>query len=334
MRVARDFEVPTTISSYHTFERTIVSIWEFVSENGSRRSNRRQFLDSMYYLLGWLVGDAGKDMGSPRKMTARLRFGLSRRHPENRELGNYLMRIVGSLGIRWTRLPDTPPTERVPCGSFRWNTFYSPILGWMLTAALGLDWSGRTTRNPVKMKWVLAAPRRLRIWFLRGLADSDGSLVFGSREVSITSQPNTRFFSELLNSLGVRNFITEERNRDFGVVTFSVPDAARIQVFSPYVMTHRRRLLEKLGGAKTFPRHWPKWLELKVTSLLQTKLGVREICETILEENHTFIRTHTVRRKAEALGIEFAKKSHGRDSISGPPPLREPYQGGALVESP
>ena len=133
------------------------------------------------------------------------------------------------------------------------------------------------------------------------------------RAVSITSQPNTEFFLRLLESVGVRSFPTYERKREVGRVTFSVPDAMRIQIFNPLILTHRRKLLEKLAKASTYPRHWPSWLEEKVQGLIRRNLGTRAICETILRENNVFIKMHTVRKKMEmnADGMGFGKPRLG-----------------------
>ena len=73
----------------------------------------------------------------------------------------------------------------------------------------------------------------------------------------------------------------------------------RIQVFNPVLLTHRRKLLERLAKAKTFQRHWPGWLDEKVGGMIRAGRGVREICETVLDEDNVFIKMHTVKRKAK-----------------------------------
>jgi hypothetical protein len=158
--MTREVRVPARVHSHEEFASTILSLWKFMVDKERSEKEELRFLCMMYYLLGWIVGDAGKDMGSRRRVSVRLRIGLTKRHRENLELGNHIMKIVESLGVRWTRIPDTPPAERVPHGSYRWNTYFSPIFGWMYTAVLGLGWSERTTRVPVKMKWIFSA--RLR----------------------------------------------------------------------------------------------------------------------------------------------------------------------------
>lgn len=141
----------------------------------------------------------------------------------------------------------------------------------------------------------------MRLWFLRGIADSDGDVDFRDRSVNITSQPNTEFFSKVLASVGVRNSTSHERKRNVGRVTISVPDAMKIRVFNPGVLAHRRGALERLAKAKTYQRHWPEWLKEKVEGLIREGKGVRMICETVLEEDNTFIKMHTVKRKMMAL---------------------------------
>jgi hypothetical protein len=103
--------------------------------------------------------------------------------------------------------------------------------------------------------------------------------------------------SRLLASLDVRNSISRENKRDVGRVSFSVSDAVWIGIFNPGIMTHRKRLLEKLANARTFQRQWPLWLEAKVETLLSRNLGMRDICETLVEEDNVYVKYNTLKRK-------------------------------------
>lgn len=311
LQMSRSVEVPARICSHQEFSKTILSLWRFGLDSLPSKEEKSAFLCSMYYLLSWMVGDAGKGMGSRKRHTVRIRYELSKKHPENLELGNYVMQIIQNLGVWCERLEDKPPREFRPSGSYYWDSRYSPIFGWMFTACLGLKWDERTSYVPVTMDWVLTAPEEMRIWFVRGLADSDGDVDVRDRSVSITSQPNTELVSRLLTSLGVHNSVSRESGRDMARVSFSVPDAARIGVFNPVVMTHRRRLLERLANARTFQRRWPQWLDEKVEMLIRDGRRAREVVERILEEDNVFIKMHTVTRKADAIRLNVREPREG-----------------------
>lgn len=252
-------------------------------------------IGSMYYLLGWIVGDAGKTFTSERLLSARLTVELTRNHPENIPLGEYVGECVKSLGVPWVRRPDGKPTTTSPYGSYWWQSFHSPTFGWFHTACLGLDWRERTTRTAVKMEWLLKAPEEFRIWFLRGLADSDGTVNFRNKSVDIISEPNGPLVSALYRSLGIRSNSSVSK----GCSTVAIPgkDAERISIFNPHVLTHRRKFLEKMMGAGAYPRHWPQWLQTRVEYLLKQGLGIPETCKRLLDEDNVYVKYNTLKRK-------------------------------------
>jgi hypothetical protein len=253
------------------------------------------FIGSMYYLLGWIVGDIGKTFTSERLQSARLAVELSKSHSENIPLGEFVGDCVKELGVPWIRRPDKRPTATNPKGAFRWQSLHSSAFGWFHSACLGLGWTERTTRTAVKMEWLLTAPPEFRIWFLRGLADSDGAVHLTDKAVDIITQPNTQLVVALFQSLGIHARVGT--NHDCGMVTISGSDAAKIKVFNPEVMTHRRKILEKLTNARTFQRHWPRWLQAKVETLLIQGLEEREICERLLDEEDVYVKYKTIRGK-------------------------------------
>ncbi len=232
------------------------------------------------------------------------------------------------LRVPCARGQDGKPRKKVPNGFYSWHSSYSSVVGWLFTACLGLGWDQRTTKHPVQMAWLLGAPRYTRIWFLRGLADSDGNVHFQHRWVDIATSPNTVFVKNLVESLG---FHTNVRvHRGYGYVSISAADAARIQIFNPELQTYRRLVLEKLVAAETFHKNWPDWLGTKVDSLIRAGLTERRICESILEEYNVYLRMRTIkarRKKLDLLGavtrraIRYPRRFETRtDWFSGPDP--------------
>jgi hypothetical protein len=158
-----------------------------------------------------------------------------------------------------------------------------------------MAWGERTTFHPVKMGWMLLAPVKFRLWFLRGLADSDGNVNIRNKVIEITSSPNTYFFHRLFESLGVKS--TVRFSRGYGYVAVAAPAAADIRIFSPNVSTYRREMLEKLVAARTFQGPWPKWLEELVRVLILKGLPAPEIRNVLLENHGIYVKIHTIKRK-------------------------------------
>lgn len=248
----------------------------------------------MYYLLGWMVGDLGKNFTKNQSL-ARLELDLSRKYPENLPLGSFVMTCISMIGIPCGRIADGPPRKRDRHGLYRWVSYFSEVVAWLHTACLGLQGSELTSYDPVKMKWMLTASREARIWFLRGVADSDGTVSMRNRTVVITSEPNTAFFKTLFKSLGLRAWT--HTSRGFGCVTISATDAAKMRIFNPEIETHRGRLLKKLATARTFQRRWPNWLENKAASLQMSGLSPSAVRNRILFEDNTYVKLKTIKSK-------------------------------------
>ena len=249
----------------------------------------------MYYLLGWMVGDAGKTI-SARHRLARLQLNLCRGHEENLALGNFVMGCVTLLGIPWSRLVDKLPDESEPHGAFRWNTYFSEVFLWLHLACLGLLDTQLTSYHPVKMEWLLLASRENRLWFLRGVADSDGSVNIRNKSVTITSDPNARLIKALLAMLGTNP--REYKYRGCSSISITVAAAHALRIFNPLVETHRGKLLKKLAEAHVFPYRWPSWLDCKVRRLFLEGLDPSSIRNRILDEDHVYVKLKTIKSKS------------------------------------
>ncbi len=142
---------------------------------------------------------------------------------------------------------------------------------------------------------MLSAPREDRLWFLRGLADSDGDVHFRDKSVDITTSPNTSFVKALLDSLDVHSVV--RFTKGYGAITIRADQAVKIAIFNPEIYTYRRKLLERLVGANVYPRRWPSWLTEKVDYLRRSGLSKREICERILYEDNTYIKMYNLGKK-------------------------------------
>ncbi len=301
-------QLPARITSHEDFVHSLLKIRAHATRQSDEVPSRADFINSAYYLLAWLVGDAGKGFGSKRLHTARIEINLCRKHSENLELGEYVARCIRMVGVPCKRLPDKVSDPSEPHGSFRWLSRFSPVMGWMHIVCLGLDWDQRTSYDPVNMDWVLSAPVECRMWFIRGLADSDGNVHFRHKSAEIVTSPNTKLIRDILASLHVHNIL--DFSKGCGRISISAQKAAEIQMFNPRVFTHRRKLLEKIVSARTFQRRWPVWLESRVQQMLREGMSPSAIARRVFNENDVYIKMASVIRKRRSM----LEKSHGRDT--------------------
>ncbi len=138
--------------------------------------------------------------------------------------------------------------------------------------------------------------------FARGLADSDGDVHFKDKTVDITTAPNTLFVKALLTSLGCN--VTISSYRDASRVTITATEAARLEIFNPNILTHRKKVLAKLIGARTFERRWPPWLQAKVNGFLATGIDKVQLRNRLLEEDNVFIKLHTLTCKKKRISAK------------------------------
>jgi hypothetical protein len=303
--------LPIRLKSYRDFDKAVLRARQIYTGIDTD-VDRRRFLNLMYYLLGWFLGDLGKQFGNRELMTAGLNLTLTKRHPENQALGDFVFfECIQKLGIQARRQRDRKPDNSSPYGAYLWDCRRSPLFGWFHVVCLGLKWEERASRHPVKMDWILSAPLELRLWFIRGLADSDGDVHVSDKSVGITTSPNRDFINSLLKSVGCRTHV--EISRRFDKVVIALNQAVRIKMFNPEILTHRRKILEKLASAKTFPRHWPRWLQEKVTKLLSSGQDVKEVRNKILDEDNVFVRLRTLQKKKSRYQTNQAGRHDGAE---------------------
>jgi len=294
-RVWETLTLPSKIESATEFEKSVLAIRRaYTGSQGDRR-----FLDLTYYLLGWLVGDAGKNF-SPTHPWARVELGLTRKHPENLQLGDFVMNCISLIGITCGRIKDGETCAREPHGSYRWMSYFSEVFFWFHTSCLGLQREELTSYDSVKMDWLLTASPDSILWFLRGVADSDGTVNVRNKVVAITSEPNGPFFAKLFALVGVR--ATLYNSKGYDCVSISVTDAARVRIFNPELVTHRNRLLNRLAAAQTFQARWPAWLEERARQLLAENTDLSAVRNTLLFEDDTYVTLRTLRTKLARMG--------------------------------
>ena len=215
-------------------------------------------LNLFAYLLGILVGDASKNcIKRKRKTTRRITLSLTHAHQTNERLGNFVALCANCLGLRMNRIKDGPKGSKNKNSFFRWRSQSSLLIEWIFNVCLGLSDDQLTTYDAIKADWILTTPKTFRVWFLQGLADSDGFVDLQAQQVGIITQPNTDLIKRIFESLGVN-----PKKRIFGgrleALMVNIRDAYKLPIFNPLVRSYRFKLLEKLIKAKRIRGHWPK----------------------------------------------------------------------------
>ena len=167
---------------------------------------------------------------------------LTQKQPTNERLGEFVMLCANSLGIQMERKSDKQPTGQTresvePAPAYRWASERSPLLAWMFSVCLGLDWGETTTTHQLRMGWIFNTPRIFRVRFMQGAADSDGCVK--GYEVEIASVPNAQFFSNLLQGLGMRTaHVSYERGEPLKTM-LSRREASTLPIFNEFVESYR-----------------------------------------------------------------------------------------------
>ena len=196
-------QVPMKIKSFRDVKETVNQLKSLpnsvqrVKGFFNSKSEKRMKLEIFAYLLGFMVGDFGKQkIKKNRRISSRkISLKLTKKRSENLHLGNFLKECVRALGIEMKRYKDqldkSTGVER-----FYWESSHSLFLEWIFRICLGLKEKETTTFVPVRMEWLLTAPNYFKKRFIQGLGDSDGSVNIQSNCCSIASYPNTRFVKD------------------------------------------------------------------------------------------------------------------------------------------
>ena len=97
--------VPRRVGSYHEFTDSILQLGNTVV--ALQPTESKEFINSACYLLGWFVGDLGKHYRNEFNMIVDIDIQLTRKHPENLVLGEYVARCIRRFGIRCKRTSNT-----------------------------------------------------------------------------------------------------------------------------------------------------------------------------------------------------------------------------------
>src|SRR5438445_2244506 len=201
------------------------------------------------YLLGMMLGDSGKLGGKEQRFSSmHMDLQLTKKKPSNFKLGDFVCTTANSLGFAMNRKRDKQPsgatrTSRVPTPAYRWTSERSPLLAWMFSVGLGLNWNETTTLNSVRMDWIFDTPHNFRKRFVQAIADSDGTV--RPYTVEIVSVPNTEFIIKLLRSLGMTSARIRNENGIPLRSIIRISEAAQLPVFNEFTHGYRYQKLQQ-----------------------------------------------------------------------------------------
>ncbi len=250
--------IPSRISSYEDITKLVCQLKPL--DETCRRARLfaipEERIDRMRselfsYGLGMILGDTSKEGGQQERLSSMsIDLHLTRKHLTNELLGEFVCMCANSFGIEMNRKKDKLPTGttkwgRQPTAAYRWTSERSPMLAWMFSVGLGLNWNETTSNNQVEMDWIFNTPYNFRKRFVQALADSDGTV--RRYQVEITSVPNAEFVTKLLHSLGLKSAYTRTENEKPLRTIVNNKEASRLPIFNEFAKGYRYQKLQQFA---------------------------------------------------------------------------------------
>ncbi len=207
-------QVPERVEHFQEIQDVLDQIHFLETERMKRLENRFSVIakeDAFRYLLGAICSD-----GYFQKESMIERFGLNlgKKYKWSKDFGDGVCYCLGKIGIRAHQVSDTT-SEYVWDGEKReskkmvWISKSSLLLNWIKRSCLGFELIG--SKSSIDAEWLIDAPEEIRIFFLQGVADADGSVSCMRAEIS--SNTECEFYSRLYNSLGFHTTYGESKLR-------------------------------------------------------------------------------------------------------------------------
>lgn len=299
-------QVPETINNFECIKYVINQLeplGEFHKESPLDKDSAIR-IKLFGFCLGILIGDSTKEtIKRKRRITRRITLRLSKGHETNQKLGNFVSMAVNSLGLRMKKCKDCPPGKLNTFPFFTWISQSSPLVQWMFNVCLGLKDNEKTTYDPIRASWIMTASDEFKVWFLQGLAESDGFVDFSACQVGIITHPNTELIESILSSLDIastRRLLTRD---GLWTLMISVEDGYSLPIFSDLVKDYRYLETQKLFKAKRISGHYPNWLKDKIQENIKVGVFGTRLVKKILDEDNLLIRIKGINRLKKILEV-------------------------------
>jgi len=294
-------EVPDRVQKYPDIQKVMKQLRK-ISNNYDYFSNKISQRAKFAFLLGMLIGDSSKTgIKRRQRITRRLHLRLTKRYKTNKVLGNFTSLCVNSLGLRMKRCKDCPAGKRNVYPFYTWISQSSLFFQWLFRSCIGLKNNELTTYHPIRAEWILNSPKEFKIYFIQGLAESDGYVDFSSHQVGIITHPNTKLIKNILNSLNINPSQKLITRTNLWTLVINYVDAYRMPVFNPQINSYRYQYMEKLYKAKRISGHWPDWLSEKIEQNIRKGIKGTALVKKIINEEGVAIRTKNIQRRVRRL---------------------------------
>jgi hypothetical protein len=195
-----------------------------------------------WFLMAFLVGDGGKQYVHNEYRARHYKKTAMTTRMTYKDSNFRVLRYV-QLGLELIGIPSRQVKSED--GVVRWNSEASNAITWMMQGSIGLKEGQSTSNYPVDMPWMKNCPKKLIVAFLQGIADSDGSVDKHGYYTSISSIPNTLFFKELFEILGVEAHAYPRAKPQ--QVRIWLKPALELPFFNPIVRSYRYEQLIQHG---------------------------------------------------------------------------------------
>ena len=185
------------------------------------------------FLLGFMVGDAGKDY--PEYEVRSRHYHKTAIHT-NMAINGSNLRVLAYLQLALQTI-GTKSERRKSTLAIRWNSTPNNVLTWIIRVCLGLSILQRTSRNPVQMEWLLTCPKEFLVAFIQGLAESDGSVDKHGYYAAIASVPNSKFFQLILSKINTPSHVYPKSNPS--QLRVNLEPSLLLPIFNPVIKSYR-----------------------------------------------------------------------------------------------
>lgn len=271
---------------------------EFGYKNSEEVSKER--IGLFGFFLGAAIGDAGKHRKGESKFVSKvITMELSKAKPNSFRFGEFTtLGAQVSLGLEMHRIADGLSSEHrfSKAETYRWISPASPLVSWVHHDCLGLGMEELTTYDPLKMDWLVDAPTGFKTSVFQGISESDGWVDAGADTVCIVSSPNTRLFTAVLESLGVRSRVDQQELVQ--IIRVPTEDAIKLPMFSARVNSVYFQQMLAMSRATRLPERvrLPDEVirQIRELSLLHDSLA--EICLNLAIKHGIKVGYGTVRK--------------------------------------
>ncbi|MBU2475302.1 MAG: hypothetical protein KKC38_02195 [Nanoarchaeota archaeon] len=304
-------KVPEKINSYRDLIKVIKqlksinNLKDFNKFNINFKSIEKMKPLLFAYLLGMFVGDTSKkEIKRKNRTTRRIQLRLSTRFKTNKMLGEFTKLCANNIGLRMNQGKNCPKGKRNTHDFYAWHSQSSLLIQWIFKVCLGLKNKEKTTYDPIKANWLIKAPKEFKIYFLQGLADSDGYIDITTHRAGIITGPNTKFIKELLKTININGEESYLHKGSLGQIKFRLEKAIELPLFSPHVKSYRYQLMEKIMKAKRLHHHWPAYLGKEVDNYLKEGFSSTKIMQKVLNNHNIIIRQGGINKRRNKIKME------------------------------